>query len=343
MGFLRSLFSKRGGSSASSVSVEDLPDDPKLQTALANAVLSDLIKERRSNRRWTWIKRAGFAAFVLVGLIFYISFEAKTGGVQIIPSDPIVAIVRVEGSIMNTTLASAEKIVPALRKAFERKNTVAVVLAIDSPGGAPVEAERINYVLDELKKKHKKPVYAVIQNVGASAAYMIALHADKIIAGRYSMVGSIGAVMSAWDVHKALERYDVQQKVYASGELKAMLNPFIAPTKEAEEKAQSIVNLMGGRFATEMAQLRASKLQPGVKYDTGEIWDGENAKTLGLIDELGTIESIQAKYDDAQTYDFGPGAKNSGLFSSSFSDSVFSKLSMAIRIGVTEAFAPRLE
>ena len=78
MGFLRSLFSKRGGSSASSVSVEDLPDDPKLQTALANAVLSDLIKERRSNRRWTWIKRAGFAAFFLVGLIFYISFEYCT-------------------------------------------------------------------------------------------------------------------------------------------------------------------------------------------------------------------------------------------------------------------------
>ena len=259
MGSLRSWFSRKGGNSSPSVSVEDLPSDPKLQTALANAVLADLIKERRGNRRWTWIKRAGFAAFFLVGLVFYISFEAKTGGVKFIPSDPVVGVVRVEGSIMSTTLASADKIVPALRQAFERDNVKAVLLAIDSPGGSPVEAERIGYVLDELKKKYHKPVYAVVQNVGASAAYMIALHADKIYAGRYSMVGSIGAVMSAWDVHKALERYDVYQKVYASGELKSMLNPFTATTPAAEEKAQSIVNLMGERFAAARPMARCGR------------------------------------------------------------------------------------
>ena len=331
MGSLRSWFSKKRGGSPSDVSVDTLPNDPQLQNALANAVLSDLIKERRGNRRWTWIKRAGFAAFFLVGLAFYISFEAQTGGVRFIPSKPIVAVVRIEGSILSTSLASADKIVPALNKAFEQKNTEAIILAIDSPGGAPVESERINFVLDNLRSKYKKPVYSVIQNVGASAAYMIALHSDKIVAGRYSMVGSIGAVLSSWDVHKALEKLDIQQKVYASGELKAMLNPFIAPTEAAELKAQSIVNLMGERFANEMHTIRGSKLQAGVKYDTGEIWDGEGAKKLGLIDEIGTVESVLAQYPDAKLYDFGPGARNSGLFSASIGDWVSGVLSQSFK------------
>jgi protease-4 len=77
-----------------------------------------------------------------------------------------------------------------------------------------------------LKKKHNKPIYAAIQNVGASAAYMIAMNTDRIYAGRYSLVGSIGAVMSSWDVHKALNKFDIHQDVYASGQLKSMLNPF---------------------------------------------------------------------------------------------------------------------
>ena len=61
---------------------------------------------------------------------------------------------------------------------------MAFLKSIDSPGGAPLEAERISFVIERLRQEHEKPVYAVIQNVGASAAYMIAVQADKVYAGR---------------------------------------------------------------------------------------------------------------------------------------------------------------
>lgn len=316
--------------------IESLPQDREVQVAMANTILADIIKERRSNRTWTFMKRAGFAAMFCLGLIYYVSFQLSIKGWRLIPDDPLVGVIRIEGSIMNTSIASAEKVVPALKRAFEAENVQAIVLAIDSPGGSPVEAERINYVIDELKAKHKKPVYAVIQNVGASAAYMIALHADKIYAGRYSMVGSIGAVMSSWDVHKALAKLDVYQKVYASGELKAMLNPFIPSTPAAEEKAQSIVNLMGERFREEVGVRRGQLLQADVKYDTGEIWDGEGAKNIGLIDELGTIESVASNYPEAKVHEFGPRNRGSGLFSASVGEWLQSAMASAIRSAVTQ-------
>lgn len=315
--------------------IEALPEDREVQVALANTVLADIIKERRHDRTWAFLKRTAFAAMFGLGFIYYVAFQLSINGWRVIPDDPLVGVIRIEGSIMNTSIASAEKVVPALKRAFEADNVKAIVLAIDSPGGAPVEAERINFVLDEMKAKHKKPVYAVIQNVGASAAYMIALHADKIYAGRYSMVGSIGAVMSTWDVHKALAKLDVYQKVYASGEMKAMLNPFIPSTQAAEDKAQSIVNLMGQRFANELHDRRGKMLQGDVKYDTGEIWDGEGAKKLGLIDDLGTIEAVASKYPDAKVYEFGPRNGGSGLFSASVGDWAQSVMAGAIRNAVT--------
>jgi len=149
------------------------------------------------------------------------------------------------------------------------------------------------------------------------------------------MVGSIGAVMSTWDVHKALAKLDVYQKVYASGELKAMLNPFIPSTQAAEDKAQSIVNLMGHRFADELMNRRGKFLKSEVKYDTGEIWDGEGAKKLGLIDELGTIEAVANKYPDAKVYEFGPRNGSAGLFSASVGDWAQSVMAGAIRTVVT--------
>lgn len=310
-----------------------LPSDPAVQSAMASIVLSDLIKERRRDRQWVHLKRLGFAAFFVIGTLFYVKLQADVVGWRLTPRTPLVGVVRIDGDIMSTSLASAEKVVPALEKAFESKNVEAVVLAIDSPGGAPLEAERINYVLDKLRAKHPKPVYAVIQNVGASAAYMIAVHTDKVYAGRYSIVGSVGAVMSSWNVHGALEKLNVEQKVFASGKLKAMLNPFMPSTPEAEAKAQSLVNSAGQRFVQEVKDRRGDKLDASTVYDTGEIWDGATALKMGLIDEIGTIESVAAQYENAKVHEFGPSRPSRGIFSSS----VGTWLSESIRDGVRAA------
>jgi protease-4 len=316
--YLRSIFR---GRNEDLDQLERLPVDGEMQVALANTVLADIIKERRQQRFWTFLRRSLFAVVAIFGVLYYVMFQMSILGWRLMPVKDIVGVVRIEGPISSGSLASAEKVIPVLRKAFEAENVKAVVLSIDSPGGSPVEAERINYIIDELKRKHNKPVYAVIHNVGASAAYMISLHADEIYAGRYSIVGSIGAVMASWDLHKALARLDVYQKVYASGNLKAMLNPFIESTPAAENKAQSIVDLMGQRFYSELKAKRGHALVSDIQYDSGEVWDGETAKTIGLIDAVATIEQVaNEKHPGIKLHEMGPGANKLDLFSASIGD-----------------------
>lgn len=265
-------------------------DDAK--AAVVDSLVSDLIRERQSERRWKRVKRGMFVAVFGVGMAFYIWGSAKQFGLGLIPGGEKTAIISLDGEIAAGASASAEKLVPLLRKAFEDEAVKSVVLSIDSPGGAPVEAERIYRAVAMFKRENPKPVVAVINNIGASAAYLVALHADKIVAGNYSLVGSIGAILAGWDVHRAMNVLQVEQRVYASGRFKSLLNPFVPMSAEADAKAQEMVDKMGVRFQEELKHARGKKLVAGVDYSTGEVWDGVDAKRLGLVDELGTLDSV---------------------------------------------------
>jgi protease IV len=264
------------------------------QQALTAVMVRDMLKERASDRRWRGVRRALTVLLILAGLGLYLAlFFYEPRARPLLPgADGYIGVVRIDGVIKNSSDASATKVIPALGEAFADPSVKAVVVAIDSPGGAPAEAERINYALGELKKRYNKPVYAVIENLGASAGYMIAMNTDKVYAGKYSLVGSIGAVLQSWDVHEAINKRDVVQTVYASGALKNMLNPFSPPTEAAGKKAQELVDITGGQFLADFKARRGSKLKEGVTYNTGEIWSGEQAIKLGLVDETGTIEHV---------------------------------------------------
>jgi protease-4 len=219
--------------------------------------------ERKSEHRWRMLFQAlVFGLPVLLGIVYFLFFLSSTG-FRWGPFGDVVGVVRIEGQISSTDHASADSIVPLLEKAFANPNVKAVVLSIDSPGGAPVEAERIYTAIGSLKRKHPKPVVAVINNLGASAAFLIALHADKIVAGRYSLVGSIGAIMAPWQLDRAIAKYDVSQRVYASGKLKSFLNPFTPVTPEVDLKAQKLVDQMGTYFLEEVKARRGAPPQGG--------------------------------------------------------------------------------
>lgn len=286
----------------------------EVKSLLADHVLSDLLNERRSERRWRWMKRFAFSAIGVGLFALYLAIYASSLGYKLIPNAEIVAIVNVSGTIGPGQLGSAEEIVPVLEKVFLSQKVKAVALNIDSPGGQPFEAERIGHTLDRLKNESGKPVYAFIGNTGASAAYMVAMHADRIIAGRYSLVGSIGAVIAGWDFHKLAEKWEINQRVYASGIHKNMLNPFVEMSQESEKKAQNMVDQMAVVFAEEFKNKRKGKLKQEIDYTTGEIWGGEEALTIGLIDEIGTIESVVHREWQVPTHDFGPTNQARGFF-----------------------------
>jgi protease-4 len=301
----------------------------EIKSLLADHVLSDLLKERQTERRWRWIKRITFSTIGAGLFAVYLAFYASSLGYKLMPNAEIVGVVNVLGAIGSGQLASAEELVPVLEKAFQSPKVKAIALNIDSHGGQPFESERVGQTIDRLKTETGKPVYAFIGNTGASAAYMLALHADRM-AGRYSLVGSIGAVITGWDFHKLAEKWDVNQRVYASGVHKNMLNPFVAMSKESEVKAQQMVDQMAIVFADEFKAKRGEKLKEGFNYTTGEIWGGEEALRIGLIDEIGTIESVVLREWNAPTHDFGPTNKAKGFFpqfSSEIAERVLSLIS----------------
>lgn len=278
----------------------------------------ELVKERRSERRWKILFQLLLFGGPLSFGIVYLLFFTSAMGFQWGPFGSVVGVVHIDGAITPTGAASAKRIVPAIEKAFTYPNVKAVVVSIDSPGGAAAEAERIYRAIENLRKKHDKPVVAIINNVAASAAYMIALHTDRIYAAKYSLVGSIGTMIDGWDVHKAMERLDVSQRVYASGRLKSMLSPFLPMSKEAEDKARKLVNQGGAMFVADLKATRGALLKAGIEYDSGEIWAGEEAKAIGLVDEIATLDEVIAAKWGIKPYDFGPNEGNFGAWSSTF-------------------------
>jgi protease IV len=296
-----------------------------------HSLIADLLNDRRKQRQSSLAKALVYATMFILPVILYIGILAYGSGFRFGPGSDVVGIVRIDGQIASDSLASADRVIPALKKAFESPRVKAIVLSIDSPGGAPVESERIARMIDVYKVSNPKPVVAVINNLGASAAYMIALHADEIYAGNYSLVGSVGAVLAGWDFHKALARVDIQQRVYASGNLKAMLNPYLPMTAEADKKAQELVQQMGTRFIDEMRTQRKGKLKEGFNYTSGEVWGGPEAKQLALIDDIGTLDEVIKRKWGLETHNFGPsnggfmgiGASISAMLKSSVVDAVF--------------------
>lgn len=318
-------FRRRRQPSLSELSVDEKGmSTEQLRSVMGDALISDLIKERRSERNWRHIKRIMISGSAVVIFAIYVGFYVTSLGYHVVPSNDIVGVVRITGGIEEgSQTASANAVIPALSKAFNKPNVKAIVLAIDSPGGKPAEVERIYNYIAVKKKETGKPVVAVIGNTGASAAYMLAVHADKVYAGKYSIVGSIGAIMSSWDFHKIADRFDVKHKVYASGKLKGMLDPWSPPSAQADAKAQDMVDGMGKIFAAEVRLLRGDKLAKDVDFFTGEVWSGEDALQLGLVDEVGTLDSMIKQTYNLGYHDFGP-KKGGGGFSFPFS-AIFSE------------------
>ncbi|MYM95906.1 S49 family peptidase [Duganella vulcania] len=321
-GHLRSSVGARVQSDASLL--VKLVDEIAAQRKIQEQHLAITVRREKHERRW---RIAGRVILIGTPTLLALLAYASSIGLQLGPIGEVVGVVHIDGEISATSAASADRIIPVLKDAFESANVKQVVLAIDSPGGAPVEAERISQAISALKKRYPKQVVAAISNIGASAAYLIALHTDVIMAGKYSLVGSVGAVISPWQVNQAMDKLGVSQRIYASGRLKAFLNPFIPVSPEAESKAQELVDHAGGAFLAELVQARGRKLKQGIDYATGEVWSGTEAKELGLIDAVGTVDDLTTARG-TKAYNFGPHASSGGLWGRAFAQA-FSEYSFA--------------
>lgn len=289
------------------LALDQLPQTELEPQQLLRAALRDLLTDRRHERRVRLLRLSLYALALALPTFMYLSTWVHAGLPVWWPGADTVGVVRIEGEMTPDSAAGAERVVPALRQAFESRSVKAVVLAIDSPGGAPAEAERIFTALDSLRARHPKPVVAAIGNQGASAAYMVAVHCDRIYAGRYSLVGSIGALLAGWDAHALLERNGVSHRLYASGPLKSMMNPFVAMSDAGEQRAKELVARIADTFGKDVAKRRGIALGPDIT--SGTAWDGQAAKALGLVDEVATLDEVLAsRWSGLPVREFGKGS-----------------------------------
>jgi protease-4 len=201
-------------------------------------------------------------------------------------------VVEIRGEISEGSDASAEFVNSALRAAFEDEGARAVVLLINSPGGSPVQAGMMNDEILRLKAKHKKPVYAVVEETCASAAYYIAVAADQIYVDKASIVGSIGVLMDGFGFTGLMDKLGVERRLLTAGDNKGFLDPFSNQSERQRAYAQTMLNQIHQQFITVVKNGRGERLKETPEMFSGLFWSGQQAVSLGLADQFGSLEFV---------------------------------------------------
>jgi protease IV len=173
----------------------------------------------------------------------------------------------------------------ALRRIAENDAIEAVIVEIDSPGGATAGGEELYEALNAIREL--RPVVAVINQTGASAAYMTAVAAERIYARRLSIVGSIGVLYNHVDASKLLETIGVDFDAVASGPLKARPRADEALSGDIRASLQALVDDAFGWFVGIVAERRGMDRQDVLALAEGQIMTGQMAMEVGLIDAIG--------------------------------------------------------
>lgn len=247
-----------------------------------------VIAEQRQARRW----RNGIRIAWLVFLAALVWMGMDRNGTTADMSTPHTAMVKIQGEIASGTEASAELIVSAMRGAFEDKGAQAVVLLINSPGGSPVQAGIVNDEIHRLKALHNKPVYAVVEETCASAAYYIAAGADQIFVDKASVVGSIGVLMDGFGFTGLMDKVGVERRLMTAGENKGFLDPFSPQTEKQRAFAQTMLDQIHQQFIDVVKLGRGKRLKESPETFSGLFWTGQQAIDMGLADHLGNLDYV---------------------------------------------------
>ena len=211
-------------------------------------------------------------------------------------------VVRLQGAISTGGLRAglnAKDLEPLLKRAF-RKGVSGVALAINCPGGSPVQSSLIAARIKALSAEHKVPVYAFCEDVAASGGYWLACAADEIYADESSIVGSIGVIASGFGFVEAIKKLGVERRVYTAGTSKNILDPFKEEKKEDVARLLELQEDVHEGFKAYVRNRRAGKLKAEeAELFTGAFWTGKRGLELGLVDGLGHIhEVLRRKFGD---------------------------------------------
>jgi protease-4 len=193
-----------------------------------------------------------------------------------------IALVYLDGMIND---AAARKTVNSIRKIRQDKNVKAVVLRVSSSGGAITPCETISQELQALKV----PVVVSFGNVSASGGYYVSAFADRIFCSKKTITGSVGVFGIRLDLTQLAAKYGVNVETVAVGDLAALYDPMHPMTRKMKNNVATSIDRYYATFKNVVATGRNLPLDYVEMIAQGRVWTGDQAKTNGLVDELGGL------------------------------------------------------
>jgi len=199
-----------------------------------------------------------------------------------------VAIVSIKGQLADSTCYAEQ-----LHHYFKADDIKAILLKIDSPGGAQGTGEALFGEIDLLKREHKKPVIVFVENLCTSAAYLIASAADYIVSSPSALVGGIGTTLPwLFHVNDFLKEHNIGYTPIKAGEYKMAGCAFTAMTLEEQGHLQAIVDDAYDQFVRMVAMQRHLSPDTRDAWANGRLFTGVRAKQAGLIDAVGSLQKV---------------------------------------------------
>lgn len=174
----------------------------------------------------------------------------------------------------------------------EDKDVKGIILKVNSPGGGVVESAEIHDKLVEISEETKKPIYISMGSMAASGGYYISAPADKIYASPETLTGSLGVIMQGVNYAGLAEKYGVEFVTIKSGEFKDIMSPSREMTEEEKNILQTMINNSYEGFVDVIASGRGLSEDKVRTIADGRIYDGRQAKEIGLIDDFGYFEDV---------------------------------------------------
>ncbi len=253
---------------------------------------------RRTRSVWGIFLGICLMGFVMIcALVALVSLAPGSRGVTKSLSNDRIAVISVTGVIASSGESSlfgvtpgAGQVISHIRSAARDKSVKAVIIRINSPGGSAAASQEIYEAVMAARRETRKPFLASMADVAASGGYYVAAGCDRIMANRATTTGSIGVIMGTYNLKGLFEWVRVEPVTIKSGKFKDMGSPNRSLTPEERQLLQNVVNSIYEQFVADVARgrpnLKPEQLRP---YADGRVMTGEQAKKIGLVDDLGTF------------------------------------------------------
>lgn len=270
---------------------------------------------KAANSRGLLTVVAIFGGLFVVLLIFaavMLSVFGSGGGLNVGPNQ--IGVIEIRGPIMES-----KKMVEDLRRFAKEDNIKAIVVRIDSPGGAVAPSQEMFQAVQ--RAAEEKPLVVSMGSTAASGGYYIAIGAPHIFANPGTVTGSIGVISQVFGVKGLLDTIDVQVHTLKTGPYKDTGSPFREFNEQDRRYFDGLIGDMYEQFVEDIAGAREMKVAEVRKVADGRVFSGRQAQKLKLVDELGSMRDAiewvkkEADIEDDETLIYPP-EKNKGLLSS---------------------------